>query len=90
MASGAIPLVFDAGGPPELIERGRCGLTWSSLDDLSGATLQIANDQDLCERLQNAGISRAESFSRENFTKSLKAIVNQCQAEQDETQKECR
>lgn len=75
MASGAIPIVFDAGGPPELIKRDRCGMVWKSLDDLSRATLQIATDGPLADRLRMAGLERAKDFSREAFGRKLNQLV---------------
>jgi GT2 family glycosyltransferase len=43
LASGCVPLVFDAAGPKEIVEAAGVGMTWRTLDELSEAMCRCAS-----------------------------------------------
>ena len=67
MAAGAVPLVFGAAGPAEIVRDGVDGIHWSTLDELANATVQLVADTDRREALSIAAIERAHDFSAEAF-----------------------
>lgn len=77
MAAGAIPLVFDAGGPAELVDRGRYGLAWRSPDELSAMTIRLCGDPGERDRLRAAGVRRAADFSPGVFRRDLLRLVDE-------------
>jgi L-malate glycosyltransferase len=75
MAAGAVPVVFDQGGQTEIVEHGRSGFLWRSLDELRRHTIRLASDAALRERMSEAARARAARFSREVFMQAIARIV---------------
>ena len=67
MAAGAVPLVFAAGGPLEVVRDGRDGFHWTSLDQLVRLTRQLIDDDGLRRRLSRSAQRRASEFSSARF-----------------------
>jgi len=63
MVAGCVPVVFKGGGLPEIVDHGRNGMLWSTLDQLEAQTLAVVQDTSLRERLREAALRRAEDFS---------------------------
>lgn len=71
MASGAVPVVVGKGGQVEIIEHGKNGYFWDSIEDLCKYTKALVrNDVMLAERSLEAK-ERAATFSKDRFTKTL-------------------
>ena len=47
MAAGAVPVVFAAAGPAEIVRHGVDGFHWKTLDELQSFTRQLMNDEEL-------------------------------------------
>lgn len=71
MAAGAVPVVFAAGGPKEVVRPEKDGLWWQSLPELENQTLRLIQDDSLRERLASAGRERAKLFSKERFCQEI-------------------
>jgi L-malate glycosyltransferase len=76
MAAGAVPIVFDKGGLTEIVEHGRSGFLWRTLDELRQYTTQVASDDNLRERMSEAARLRAARFARETFCRSISALLS--------------
>ena len=75
MAAGAVPVVYDHGGQSEIVEHGRSGYLWTSLDELQDFTARLAADEGLRARMADAARARAATFSRDRFTAEIERIV---------------
>jgi glycosyltransferase involved in cell wall biosynthesis len=75
MAAGAVPVVFDQGGQTEIVEHGRSGFLWRSLDELREHTVALASDAALLERMSAAARIRAARFGVATFVRAITEIV---------------
>ena len=75
MAAGAVPVVYDHGGQAEIVEHGRSGFLWRTLEELQDYTVRLAGDERLRERMGAAARARAARFSRETFVRNLLRLV---------------
>ncbi|MBV1894679.1 MAG: glycosyltransferase, partial [Ilumatobacteraceae bacterium] len=76
MAAGAVPLVFGAAGPAEIVRDGIDGVQWTSLDELAETTLALADDSDRREALASSAEKRAVEFSADVFADRLRSLVS--------------
>ena len=76
MAAGAVPLVFGAAGPAEIVRDGIDGVQWASLDELAATTLALADDNDRREALASSAETRAAEFSADVFADRLRSLVS--------------
>lgn len=74
MSAGVVPVVFDAGGPAEVVSA-TTGRTWSSLDELVDVTEELARDRELRSEVQQAAHHDAQRFGRAAFERQLDALV---------------
>lgn len=74
MAHGAVPVVFDGGGLPEVVGDGE-GRRWRTLDDLRRQTLELAADGGLRTRLGLAARAGAKRFSGGEFARRITAAL---------------
>lgn len=74
MAAGDVPLVYDAGGLKEVVDK-KSGYRWKSISELKKLTVQIINDDFLRKKKSKSSILRAKKFSRKNFGKQLLEVV---------------
>ena len=75
MAAGAVPLVFAAGGPAEIVQDGVNGYHWRTLDELITLTRRLIADPDLHRRLGAAAQQRATEFSVERFKEAVARLL---------------
>jgi len=75
MASGAVPLVVGKGGQVEIIEHGKNGYFWDSLEDLCKYTRALARNETLLAEQSLEAKERAAVFSKDRFTKTLWEMV---------------
>jgi glycosyltransferase involved in cell wall biosynthesis len=75
MSAGAVPVVFDAGGPAEVVRPGVDGMTFHTLDDLVARTRQLIDDPALRQRLAAAGRQRATDFDVEHCEARFRDVV---------------
>ncbi|MGE5210041.1 MAG: glycosyltransferase, partial [Acidobacteriota bacterium] len=71
MAAGAVPIVFAAAGPAEIVQDGVNGVHWTSLDELARRTVELADDPARTALLSGAAIQRAADFSAAAFADRL-------------------
>jgi glycosyltransferase involved in cell wall biosynthesis len=71
MAAGAVPIAFNGGGIPEMIQHGQNGYLWSDFDELRSATLKAIRDEALRRRMAAAAVERSRDFSPAAFEARL-------------------
>lgn len=75
MSHGCVPLVYAAGGQPEVVEDGVSGFLWRELSMLVDRTLMLAQDHQKRERLAQAAHLRSQCFNRAAFASAVHDIV---------------
>ncbi|HET9476074.1 MAG TPA: methyltransferase domain-containing protein [Dehalococcoidia bacterium] len=65
MASGAVPISYNSGGPRDIIQHGDNGFLFDTLDELVEQTQRIVKDGDMWERMSKAARERARFYSPE-------------------------
>lgn len=67
MSAGCIPLVFNGGGHPEIIEHGVNGFLWDKPAEMLFATKKLISDSAGCKQIAEAAKVRSQVFSYERF-----------------------
>jgi glycosyltransferase involved in cell wall biosynthesis len=75
MAAGAVPVVIGKAGQLEVVEHGRSGLHWQTLDELAALTRQVISDEALWLRLSQGAREHCKTFSREAFDQRARQLV---------------
>ncbi|MDE2867435.1 MAG: glycosyltransferase [Chloroflexota bacterium] len=71
MMSGAVPVVFDGGGLREIVEPGRSGYRWRTLDELADATLALARNGRRRSEIADAARRRAARWSLADYQRRI-------------------
>ncbi len=71
MAAGAVPIVFGAAGPAEIVRDGVDGVQWRTLDQLATASVELANDETRRAAMSTSAVERAGDFSAAAFRSRL-------------------
>lgn len=75
MGWGCVPVVVRKGGQPEIVETGRSGFLWDTLEEMQAATRYLASDARMCGELAASAIARAQSFGLERFRRQFGSLV---------------
>lgn len=75
MAAGAVPLVFGAGGPAEIVEDGGTGRLWQEPAQLAELTRRIAADSGERERLAGSAIAASAAYDRATFKRRFAECI---------------
>lgn len=76
MSAGAVPIVINKGGQPEIVTTGINGLLWDNQLDLMKQTQAIIHDPKLFHKLQFQAQLRAKDFSKSKFCEQTYKILN--------------
>jgi GT2 family glycosyltransferase/glycosyltransferase involved in cell wall biosynthesis/2-polyprenyl-3-methyl-5-hydroxy-6-metoxy-1,4-benzoquinol methylase len=75
MASGAVPVSFNSGGPPEIITSGENGYLFNTLEEMVEHTWNLTHDAAHWRQLSDAARERAKFFSPDMVrTQMLEAV----------------
>ncbi len=75
MAAGAVPLVFAAAGPAEIVQHGINGYLWETPDELIELSSRLIGDPALRNRLSVAAQQRAADFAAGRFTRAVDDLL---------------
>jgi glycosyltransferase involved in cell wall biosynthesis len=75
MAAGAVPIVFGAAGPAEVVRDGVDGLHFHTMDELIARTAELMGDEDRTAGLSAVAPRRAEDFGSDAFQRRLEALL---------------
>ncbi len=67
MAAGSVPVVIGKAGQLEIVQSGRSGFLWDTVNQLQRFSLKLIGDEDLWQTLSLAAIERARVFSSDMF-----------------------
>jgi glycosyltransferase involved in cell wall biosynthesis len=76
MAAGAVPVVFGAAGPAEIVRHGVDGLHWSSPDELARHSVELVADPVRRAALADSARRRALDFSVDVFASRVRSFIN--------------
>ncbi|MGH7245619.1 MAG: glycosyltransferase [Candidatus Levyibacteriota bacterium] len=74
MEKGAVPVVFDAGGQTEIVEK-KCGFLWETKEELEEKTSALINDESMWKKFSIQAKEDAKKFSKSVFCKKLYSVI---------------
>jgi len=75
MASGCVPIVYDAGGQREIVRHGIDGFLWKTFEELIEETMQIISDTRLRLQVSFEAIIRSADFDTQKFEKAFDELL---------------
>lgn len=75
MASGAVPISLNRGGPNETIKHKKTGFLVGNTQWLGRRTMTLVNNPDKLEKMSIAGLKRANRFSEDSIKEDLYSAV---------------
>ncbi|MFZ9627785.1 MAG: glycosyltransferase [Ilumatobacteraceae bacterium] len=75
MSTGAVPIVFGAAGPKDVVEHGVSGFHFQTLDELVSITRGLIADEARRSEIGRRAIGRAAEFDEAHFRASVRAVV---------------
>lgn len=79
MSAGAIPLVFNGGGQPEIVTDGENGFLWNTTDELIQKTSDILENGGRRKEISGRSIASAVRFSTEVFNREIDRLLSDIQ-----------
>ncbi len=76
MSAGAVPLVFGAAGPAEIVRNGVDGYHWRTPAELVRRATQLIGDQPALDAFSTSAAGRARDFSVEVFADRLRSLID--------------
>lgn len=75
MAGGCVPVVIAKGGQKEIVEDGRSGYLWETLNELKRVTIELTEDSNLRNQMAGQATARAKNFSQEIFKEKIMEVI---------------
>jgi O-antigen biosynthesis protein len=75
MSAGAVPLVYDGGGPREIVTSGVNGFLWSDPDELVAQTRRLIEDPALREAMAARAVADSRRFGVQEFLDRMDAVI---------------
>jgi len=71
LAAGTVPVVFNGGGLPEIVEDGSNGFLWTTPEQLVSATQRLIENPELLRRIRQNSVESSQRFANEAFERRL-------------------
>lgn len=75
MSAGAVPVVYDGGGQPEIVIDGESGFLWRTTSELLEKTNGITTNKKLAETLRKNAIKTSKQFSVSRFCRAFDRLL---------------
>lgn len=75
MAHGAVPVVINAGGQPEIVKDGDNGFLWDTKEKLVELTHKLAVDKDLYSSMSGRAVETSQNFTEKRFCEELNHLI---------------
>jgi O-antigen biosynthesis protein len=75
MSAGAVPLVYNGGGPREIVESGINRFLWSDPDELVAQTRRLLDDSVLRETMAARAVTDSRRFGVQEFLDRMDAVI---------------
>jgi len=82
MASGCIPIVYNAGGQPEIVDQGKSGFLWNTKEECLKYTEEILHSEKLLNTIRKTAETKSKMFSNEIFCKKFDDVLHQITVKQ--------
>ncbi len=76
MAAGCVPVVINKGGQKEIINGGKDGFLWETIDGLISSTLKVINDDKTLNDFSASAIKKSRDFSKEKFYEKIYSFIS--------------
>jgi glycosyltransferase involved in cell wall biosynthesis len=77
MSAGAVPVLFEAGGPAEVVQHDVNGLHYRTIDELVARTRALIDDPARMQRLSAAAQASAQVYGRAHNEEGVRRLVQQ-------------
>lgn len=74
MTAGAVPLVINRGGQPEILGGSDCGILWNTFAECKAATWTLIHDQARLAQMSQRAVERANAFLFPSFVRRVTDI----------------
>lgn len=71
MSAGAVPLVFNGGGLPEIVTHHKNGFLWNNQKELVSQTNKLVKNKNLLSKISKQAITRSSTFSIKAFKRDF-------------------
>ena len=75
MNAGCVPVSFNGGGQPEIIDNGINGYLWGTTDNLMSKTSELISNPKLLQGLSSGAVKKSGIFSVKRFTDSFDNLL---------------
>ncbi len=75
MSAGAVPLVYEHGGPAAIMGDAGCGVRYSTIEELAARTVELVRDPDEISRRSAAAVRRAGDFTFDHFADHIDDLI---------------
>jgi glycosyltransferase involved in cell wall biosynthesis len=76
MSAGAVPVVYGAAGPAEIVRNGVDGWHWNQLDQAVTQTAALIADPSARSTMANSAVTRAADFSAAVFADGVRSLIS--------------
>jgi len=75
MGNGCVPIVYNAGGQPEIVKQGVNGYLWSTIDELLDTTSMVTKSKDI-KSIVSSAKKTAATFSKTKFNERFDTLLH--------------
>jgi len=75
MSFGAVPIVINVGGQPEIVKNNDNGFLWNTEEELIELTHKVIVDKELYKKVTERAIETSKNFTTERFCEELNHLV---------------
>jgi glycosyltransferase involved in cell wall biosynthesis len=76
MSAGAVPVVYEKGGPADIVQAGDCGIVYSTLDELASRTVALVGAPGRLDELSQAALRASTQYAFDRFAANLDAVID--------------
>lgn len=75
MSAGCVPIVYNAGGPKEIIDDGKNGYLWNNQKELVSFTKKVIRTKGLYLEISKKAVNASKKYGYEEFKREVKKII---------------
>lgn len=75
MSAGCVPIVYDAGGLPEIVTDWEDGFLWRNTTELANYSLRLIKNRSLRDRMSNQAIIKSRKFNKQRFCDEISKLI---------------
>jgi glycosyltransferase involved in cell wall biosynthesis len=75
MSAGCVPVVINAGGQKEIVESGKDGFLWNTIEDLMDSTRNLIEDNNTWAKMSKKAIKKSSLFTGDRFCTEIRKFI---------------